>query len=204
MKAASGTFALRIPPDLHQRLRELAARRGQSLNGLCRAILEAAVAPETGRAGAEAGGVVGPSSLERLADACRRTFGSDLLGLALFGSVVRGEEFPDSDLDLLVVMADSCPIRRELYGRWETGVGAVAEAHFPREVTPHFAHLPARPEEAGGLWLEVALDATVFWERGGELSTALRAIRGHLASGGATRRVRHGHPYWVREGSDDR
>jgi predicted nucleotidyltransferase len=204
MRSASGTFVLRIPPDLHERLREVAAHHGKSLNALCRDILQDAVGSGAERAGPPARRKAGSSPLERLTEGCRRTFGSDLVGLALFGSVARGEEFPDSDLDLLLVMIDSRPIRRELYTQWEKDVAAVAAAHFTREVTPHFAHLPARQEEAGGLWLEVALDATVLWERDRELSDALRAIRAYSASGGATRRIRHGHPYWVRERSGGR
>ncbi len=168
----------------------MAAHRGKSLNALCRDILQDAVGSGAERAAPPTRGKVGSSPLDRLTQACRRTFGPDLAGLALFGSVARGEEFPDSDLDLLLVMVDSRPIRRELYTRWEKDVAAIAEAHFTREVTPHFVHLPARREEAGGLWLEVALDATVLWERGRELSDALRAIRAYSASGGATRRMR--------------
>ena len=170
MKSASGTFVLRLPPDLHGRLREVAAHRGKSLNALCRDILQDAVGSGAERTAPPTRGKVGSSPLDRLTQACRRTFGPDLAGLALFGSVARGEEFPDSDLDLLLVMVDSRPIRRELYTRWEKDVAAIAEAHFTREVTPHFVAL-AGP--AGGGRRIVAGGRT---RRDGALGARPRAV----------------------------
>ena len=36
----------------------------------------------------------------------------------LFGSFARGEEHPDSDVDLLVVIDHSCPVGLEFFGMW--------------------------------------------------------------------------------------
>jgi hypothetical protein len=125
------------------------------------------------------------------------------VGIVLFGSVARGEEFPESDLDVLLVMDEACPIQRGLYRVWEANVDPFVKQHFGREVSPQFTHRPQRAEDAGGLWLEIAIDGTLLWERGREVSDTLRAIRVHLASGRVTRLVRHGHPYWVRNEHED-
>jgi len=196
MKPPSGNFVVRISPDLHGRLRDLAAKRGQSLNRLCADVLEGAVCPDIGTQSSPAAG--SGTAPRILAEKCAQVFGEDLLGVVLFGSIARGEAFPDSDLDILVVMDRSRPIRRNLYSRWQDTLSSFAEQTFPHEVNPHFSHLPESPENAGALWLEIAIDGIVLWERAGEVSAALRALRAHLAAGKAVRRVRHGHPYWVR------
>lgn len=105
-------------------------------------------------------GAAWSTALDRLADRCRQVFGNQLLGAVLFGSVARGEEFPDSDLDILLVVSDARPIKRKLYAKWEAELRAFAERDFVREVTPHFAHLPPTVSDAGGFWLEVGIDGT--------------------------------------------
>jgi len=190
---------VRISPGLHGRLRQLAAKRGQSLNRLCAETFERTVAPA---AGAESRPTAGASTtLRLLADECVRLFGQDLIGVVLFGSVARGEAFPDSDLDVLLVMDRRRPIRRGLYTKWEEALAAFVERSFPRDVSPHFSHLPRSPRHAGSLWLEIAIDGIVLWEQEGKVSGALRDLRSYIAEGGVTRRIRHGHPYWVRSRS---
>lgn len=193
MKRASGKFVVRVPPELHRRARELAARRGQSLNRFCVEALERAVRGGSASASSAAG-----SALQLLVDCCRSIFGAQLLGVVLFGSIARGEELADSDLDVLLVVDRSIPIRRALYARWESEVEPQVAGHFEREVTPHFVHLPERVDDAGGLWLETGIDGEVLWERERLVSSFLRSVRDLLARGGAVRRVRHGHSYWVK------
>jgi len=184
---------------LHARLRELAAKRGQSLNRLCAETFERAVFPA---GGSESRLTAGPgTTLRLLSEECVRVFGRDLLGIVFFGSVARGEAFPDSDLDVLLVMDRGTPIRRDLYTRWEEALSLFAERSFSRDVSPHFSHLPVSPRQAGSLWLEIAIDGIVLWEQEGQVSAALRDLRSHIAEGGVTRRIRHGHPYWVRSRS---
>lgn len=196
MKSPSGTFVVRISPGLHRSLRDLAAKRGQSLNRLCAEAFERAVCPTIGAESRPAAGTGTP--LKLLADECIRVFGKDLLGVVLFGSVARGEAFPGSDLDILLVMDRCRPIHRDLYSRWEEALSSFTERSSPRDVGPHFSHLPGSPRQAGSLWLEIAIDGIVLWERAGEVSAALRDLRAHIAGGEIRRRVRHGHPYWVR------
>lgn len=197
-KVPSGNFVLRVPPELHGRLRDLASRRGLSLNALCTEVLAAEVeeAANPSRGGDQQASA-GP--MARLIDRCRTVFDRQLLGVVHFGSTARGEASPASDVDLLLVLAPDVPLRRRLYTRWSSEVDPLAVELFEREVSPHFCHLPDAPATAGGLWLEVSIDGSVVWERDGVVSQALRRILGHLAGGGATRRMQHGHPYWVRE-----
>lgn len=199
MKRPSGVFVLRISPEIHQRLRDVAVRRGLSLNRLCTEILAQGVSIPEGRTQPSVEGTKNVL-LHKLAERCQEVFGDDLLGVALFGSAARGEEFPDSDLDLLLVLDANCALRRGLYLRWAKEIEPFLEENVGREVNPHFCHLPDSPEAAGGLWLEVSIDGTVVWERRGEISRQLQALRAYLASGAARRHIRHGHPYWVREG----
>jgi predicted nucleotidyltransferase len=125
----SGRFLLRIPPELHRRLRDLAGGRDKSLNELCRDILERAVS-----GGTEGAGLTSP--LELLVQRCRESFAGQLVGIVLFGSVARGEEFPESDLDVLLVMDEACPIQRGLYRVWEANVDHFVKQNFGREETP--------------------------------------------------------------------
>jgi predicted nucleotidyltransferase len=198
MKAPSGNFVLRISPQLHRNLRDTAARRGLSLNALCSEILGAAV---DGSAGPTAGGRSGRGGgpMAQVVERCREVFADQLLGVVHFGSTARKQAFPDSDVDLLLVMDTSVPLRRALYAQWSDEVEPLTARLFEREVSPHFSHMPSSPAGAGGLWLEVAIDGRVLWEREDVVSNALRGILTHLAEGGATRRIQHGHPYWVRD-----
>jgi predicted nucleotidyltransferase len=201
MKRPSGRFLLRISPDLHRRLRDRAARQGISLNRLCAGILEAAANPREGTREIE--GEITGAALSSLVERCRSVFGQDLLGLVIFGSMARGEEFPDSDVDILVIVDRRCRLRRSLYERWANEIEPVINDPLGRELSPHFCYPPSSPEEAGGLWLEVSIDGVVLWERDAAVSRHLRAIRRYLASGGAMRRIQHGHGYWVRRGARD-
>jgi hypothetical protein len=193
--AASGRFLLRVDPALHQRLRELARRRGCSLNRLCAELLERALTPtETpGPACQIASDVVPAAVLRRL----RAELGEQLAGIALFGSVARGESWDRSDVDLLVVLVSGAPITRELYQRWD----AVAQAEaIPggRNLELHFVSLPRSPEAAGGLWLEVALEGVLLHDPHLEVARMLARLRQQIAAGHVVRRLSHGRPYWVR------
>ena len=185
MKAASGKFLLRLPSQLHERVRDAASARGRSLNEYCLAVLEAAVsrAPENT-----------PDWLEPL----HSELGRDLVGVVLFGSTARGTQRAGSDVDLLIVLEPGVPITRELYRRWDSVVGLSSRAE-----TPHFVSLPATVDQAGGLWYEVAMDGIVLRDGGQRIARFLSEIRKAAAAGIIRREVAHGHPYWVRAAEVD-
>lgn len=177
---ASGRFVLRAGPRLHAALRQAAGEQGVSLNEYCVRRLSApaslAVVPEAAAVG---------WALD--------TFGPDLVGVAVYGSWVRGEATAHSDVDLLVVLDEARPLTRELYRACD-GVELAWEG-WPLQA--QLTHLPIPGVVAGGLWAEVALEGIVLWERHVRLSRRLVAVRRDIVEGRLVRRVAHGQPYWT-------
>lgn len=173
---------LRLDPALHARLRDQAGASGLSLNEYC-----------ARRVATEIAGIslqVGPAAAVRRA---ARLVGNELVAIAAYGSWARGEATPESDVDLLVVVERTLPLRRELYRRWDEQ--PVSWDGFP--VEPHFAHLPDPAERVAGLWAEVALDGIVLLDDRLRLSARLVPVRRDIAESRIVRRTSHGQPYWV-------
>ena len=181
----SGRFVLRINASLHRRLKTEAAQQGVSLNQVCQSILE------------------GPTRNSRnhpygeYQTACEAEWGRELLGIVLFGSVARDEANAGSDVDLLIVVADSSPIRREQYRRWDRATSQLQTGKT--EVNPQIVHLPVSVGDAGSLWFEVALEGIVLVENEFKVSRFLTQLRNEIVEGGMTRASSHGHRYWVRK-----
>ncbi len=188
MGALSGRFVVRVSPRLHGALREHAARRGVSLNELCRGALAAAVDAEAGGATTEPA-FPEHGMLTRITDSYR----PDIVGVILFGSRVQGTAGPDSDWDILLVMAPGTTLSRDLYRTWDERIDRGMRDPV---VSPHFIHLP--PAHGGGsLWLEAALHGIVLWQRDAGLTRRLAGARERIAAGQVRRRIAYGTPYWV-------
>jgi len=183
--AASGAFVLRLDSQLHAVLRAAAVAAGTSLNEWCRRTL---AAPGAGGLAA-AGDVVVPLR-ERLAN--------QLLGIITYGSFARGELSSNSDIDLLVVLADEVAITRSLYRQWED----VLPAWEGRRVDPHFVHLPAAGDRVSGSWAEASVCGIVLFDSDLIVSRRLIEIRSRIAAGELFRRQAQGQPYWVHEDAD--
>lgn len=185
---ASGRFLLRLTPALHGQLKRLSRQQGLSLNQLCERILSQAVAQESGW-------------LDRsLREKIQRRWTPALKGIVLFGSQARGTASPESDTDLLLVLDSQSSIERELYRQWdELMQGQADTTHLG--LSPQFVKLPERWEEAGSLWLEVALDGKILWESDHDVSKLITQLRKQIASGCLQRKLAHGQPYWVRKDS---
>jgi predicted nucleotidyltransferase len=180
-QAASGRFLLRIDPGLHTRLRAAAQGTGLSLNDYCARRL---AVPMT-----DAGGP-GAAVAARAAS----QFGEALVGVIVYGSWARDELAGESDVDVLLVVDDTVTITRDLYRTWDEN----ALSWYSRELDVHFAHPPMSVEEAGGMWLEVAMDGAVLYDRDLRLSRTLGALRSLIASGRIARHHIHGQSYWVK------
>ena len=179
MGTPSGRFVLRLPPSLHRKAKLSAREAGVSLNELCVRSIEAYISGEVG------------NDSPVIAD-LKEIYSSSLRGVVLFGSVSRGEQREESDIDLLLVMSDKVELNRRLYTRWDQ------EEHSPR-LSPHFVHQPATVHDAGSIWLEAAIDGVILFEADGSLARLLRAIRHSVLLGRFQRKTAYGHPYWVRK-----
>lgn len=176
----SGRFVLRLPPALHGTLRDTAHRAGLSLNEYC---VRALAAPGTDPTGP------GAAVAARAAAA----FGADLVGVVLYGSWVRGEATAASDIDALVVLEASQPITRALYREWDQD----PLEHDGHAIEVHFVGTPSAEGDPGSVWLEVALDGVVTFDRDGRIARYLGQVRRHIAAGDRVRRRAHGQPYWT-------
>lgn len=177
----SGRFNLRIEPELHASLRCAARSAGTSLNEYCARRLASpgpALSPAAGAVVKRAVGVLGDS----------------LLGVVAFGSWARGEATSGSDLDVLMITADTVPIVRGLYRCWDDGPALSWAGH---EVTPHFVRLPSRGAAVSGLWAEVAMDGLILVERELVVSRHLAGVRRRILRRELLLRVAGGARYWA-------
>lgn len=180
--SASGRFVLRLEPGLHAALRTAAREQGLSLNDHCARTLASPAGAFSGLRDAAA--AVGRAA---------QLFGSELVGVLVFGSWARGELSDRSDVDLLIVVEPTVPLTRELYRRWDDAPIRWGS----RPVEPHVVHLPPPDRTVGGLWAEAAIDGLVLFERGVRLSARLVQVRHDVVAGRLVRRMAHGQPYWA-------
>jgi predicted nucleotidyltransferase len=163
-------------------LRRAAKEDGISLNDYCACKLAA----PTGRLTALQGEV---KVVERAAE----LYGDKVIGVAAFGSWVRGELADTSDIDVLIILDSSVALTRGLYRKWDRAPVTWDD----RIVETHFLHLPDTDETVGGIWAEVAVDGVVLFERGLRLSARLARVRRDIVEGRIVRRTAHGQPYWM-------
>ncbi len=145
--------------------------------------------------------------LERYAMLLIDHFGERLLGVALFGSIARGDWSRDSDIDILVVVDgwDSKPTwerTRELYSvreklRETREYKIAVEAGY----IPILQHYPLGSREAltfHRIYLDIVLDGKIIYERNNYISKIVDLVRERLTSYGARRIVEPGgRYYWV-------
>jgi uncharacterized protein len=186
---ASGKFVLRLPPKLHETLAKQSRSQGVSLNSLCVSRLSASLGTSVQSDADEV-----PAWITAV-----KGLGLDWVGIVLFGSVARGEQTENSDMDVLIVLKTGSPIQRDLYTLWDKVLGQSVDPQVFRRLSPHFVCLPGPDETPGSLWLEVSLDAIVLSEKDLQVSKVLSRIRKDIASAVVVRHISHGHPYWVRQ-----
>ena len=178
----SGRFLLRVVPSVHERLQATARALGLSLNEYCARRLSVPGPIVAAEGGARA-----------VVDRLLAGFGPDIAGVLAYGSYVRGEATATSDVDLLVVVDRRVPLTRALYRAWDVDPPTWAD----RSVDPHFVHLPADRRAMPGAWCEAAIDGVVLFERDGEVTRHLAAVRRAIGEGRLVRRSAHGQPYWT-------
>lgn len=189
-KKPSGRFVLRLPSELHQTLKNLAARKAVSLNELCLRAVESYVA----RMGANQENHT--TGQQQWLKVLQDMLGGSVLGVILFGSTARGEDRGSSDIDLLIVVASDLPLTRRLYTLWEEHLSG-------ESYSPHFVHMPEDVTMAGSIWFEAAMDGIVLYAVDRRISLFLSRIRRIVAAGRLRRKVAYGHPYWIKREEED-
>lgn len=173
---SSGKFVLRLTPEFHRKIRSRAKAMGCSLNEYVKRSL---IAKDNG---------------DEVVSPIEAVWGAEILAIILFGSHVRGEERESSDVDLLLILDDGVAVERDLYRVWDKEVAPVLGDKY----SPQFSRLPKETDRVSSLWLEVALEGHILYEKDPRVRKRLTELKGKIASGHYLRKFSHGHPYWVR------
>lgn len=142
------------------------------------------------------------SLAEQYCKLAERALGDRLTSVALYGSVVRGEAGPASDIDLFVVLKEApggMLQRRALLEPVRQGLQGELEALWRQGVYADFAEVIRTEREARcfhPLHLPLASEADVLFDRGGFLAGVLEPVRRRLAAGEARLRVLGHMRYW--------
>lgn len=143
------------------------------------------------------------SLIDALRAACLAHYGERLVSLAVFGSVARGTQRFDSDVDCLLVVRDlpRGRMRRvEEFEAVESRLAGLLDALAARGVTTRLSPVLKTPEEmAGGslLFLDLTEDAKLVYDPDGFLVKYLGGLRERLKQLGAQRVWRGNAWHWV-------
>jgi predicted nucleotidyltransferase len=122
---------------------------------------------------------------ERVVAEYRAGVGDDLVGIALFGSVARGQPRADSDLDLYVVTRTPGVGDPRLHGVWrgiETSAEYEALARAGYRPTPSpVPHSVADLRRHPWLLLDIVHHGVILYDPAGILAHELEAVRRRMA-----------------------
>ena len=134
--------------------------------------------------------------------ACQQTYGDRLVSLAVFGSVARQTQRPDSDIDLLLVVEDlpngRIPRVREfddVERQLEAALGRAAALGIHTRLSPLFK-TPPELETGSPILLDMVEDARLLFDRGHLLARRLERLRQRLVELKARRIRKGGGYYW--------
>lgn len=171
----SGKFVLRISPEMHTALKKEAEEKNISLNQIINSKLL--------------------QNQTHQFECISKLFKSDLIGIVLFGSYVRGDQRKSSDIDLLIVLSDKVKVERKLYSIWDEKIEPILGSLY----SPQFSHIPNSIESISSLWLEVGLEGEIIYDPTSQLKKHIYKIKNEISSGKYQRKITHGHPYWIKK-----
>ncbi len=141
---------------------------------------------------------------DRLAAEIRRHYGDRLVSVAVFGSVARGTQNPDSDLDILII-ADGLPVGRmkrvaefteAVEDRLLPFLRTLAKEGIHPEISPVFK-APEEAQRGSPLFLDMVEDARILVDRENFFAAILERLRSRLKVLGSQRIWRGNAWYWV-------
>jgi len=139
---------------------------------------------------------------KRYAAAARKALGGQLVSIALYGSVARGQAGPGSDIDLFVVLQEAPsgmlarrrlldPVRESLTPELEELWGQGIYADFIEVI-----RIRSEARRFHPLYLDMSREGVLLYDRDQFLETLLENVREHLERGGAERHVMGSFWYW--------
>jgi predicted nucleotidyltransferase len=141
--------------------------------------------------------------VKHLLDELRERYGDRLMSVALFGSVARGTQREDSDIDFLVVARDLPRGRTArvaefliVESRLEPWLVAPRSELLPIALSPVFK-TPEEVEAGSPLFIDMVEDARILYDRDELLEKRLERLRRRLAELGSRRVWRGNSWYWV-------
>jgi len=138
---------------------------------------------------------------DRVVTEYRTALGDDLVAIALFGSVARGQARPDSDLDLYVVThrpALGDPRLRTMWGRVDASpeYQALAATGFRLSLSP-ILHTVEELRRHSWILLDITHHGITLYDPASVLERELNAVRRRMAELGSRRvELADGSWYW--------
>jgi hypothetical protein len=140
--------------------------------------------------------------LPALAEACTGYYGDDLVSLVIYGSVARGTATYQSDVDILLIVAD-LPSGRLNRMRGFTNIENTLSEEIETarkngwmvDLSP-IIRTPSEVNEDGYIYLDMVEDARILFDRNNFFAAFLKSYKNKLEAYGAKKRPWKGGYYW--------